>query len=168
MSDERYGTRQGTGQPLSTDVLRKIIFDVRNDAGALKAHHGIALAGVVDLQVMHRIMEGQTSRSDFQVASLDTCLDECYVRDHSIWPGPNGPRSTYATKEAGKRLYKKKCGGHSRIWEQRPFHPDLLAYAAVDLPSSLALDRAMRRVAPKTADFKARVIVETDARIKAA
>lgn len=90
---------------LESDHYVKVFFDVRNDSDALFSHFGIALKGVIDLQLVEyasRPMAGRLIKGLAKCISEDCDLSLTERRQWSL------------VKEAGRMLFAPERGGATR------------------------------------------------------
>ena len=114
---------------LEHPTLLKLIFDCRNDSDALRHQFGVRLRAVYDVQVVYCLKRDQDDggRRGAFLCGLQRALGDCPGL------GLDARAALDEVKNAGKRLFAPEAGGGYDAWEQRPMHPDLLAYAAADV-----------------------------------
>jgi exonuclease 3'-5' domain-containing protein 1 len=110
---------------LHDEKIPKVFFDVRNDSDALFAHFGVALQGVVDVQLMESATRTTTGSRKY-LNGLTKCI-ESYV------PQESGLASWKQAKEKGERLFMAKHGGSYEIFNQRPIPDDIILYCVGDV-----------------------------------
>jgi len=110
---------------LQDEKIPKVFFDVRNDSDALFAHFGVALQGVVDVQLMESATR-TTTRSRKYLNGLAKCVEKCvlYGSDLASWK---------LAKEKGERLFKAEHGGSYEVFNLRPIPDDIVSYCVGDV-----------------------------------
>ena len=113
---------------LQDDKIPKVFFDVRNDSDALFAHHGVALQGVEDVQLMESARRKTTKSRKF-MSGLAKCIEDYVLPpldriDLASWK---------AAKEKGERLFKAEHGGSYEIFNQRPIPEEIISYCVGDV-----------------------------------
>lgn len=131
-----HQTSTTLGTMLASPYVCKLMVDPRRDASMLYHLHGIRLANVVDLQVVHAVLQachGLTAvgtRSPRQgMFTPTTGLLDVYT---NVMCAPfNLRKRITAAETAGHRLYALSSGGDPEVWAERPLHPALYRYAAL-------------------------------------
>ncbi|KAM0803748.1 exonuclease [Usnea florida] len=138
-------------------TIPKVFFDVRNDSDALFFHYQIGLRGVEDVQLMEN-----ASRGPIASKRLLNGLKKCIQKNASISLAAKQVWNNI--KERGEELYLPKHGGSYEVFNARPLAPDITAYCVQDV-----------KLLPKLrnfywdqldADWKAKVVTETEARVR--
>ncbi|KAI9813026.1 MAG: hypothetical protein M1832_006417 [Thelocarpon impressellum] len=114
----------------------KVFFDVRNDSDALFAHFGVALKGVVDVQLLELAARKSNKRC---VHGLAKCIE----RDGTMAQGDK--EAFKAIKDCGKELFDPQRGGSYEVFNARPLPETVRAYCVQDvafLPQLRALYEA--------------------------
>lgn len=116
---DTVGSGTSVKRILEDPSIIKVLFDCREDSAALYHQYGVALEGIIDLQIME--LAGRTSNNK-HLWSLDTCIDK-YLKlkgeEETAWR---------SIKHAGKECF---AGDFSK-WELNPLPEILLNYAAND------------------------------------
>ncbi|KAF2674803.1 hypothetical protein BT63DRAFT_408955 [Microthyrium microscopicum] len=122
----------GTQQNLTLkDILQdaripKAFWDVRNDSDALFALFGVALQGVVDIQLMENAARATTKSRRF-VGSLENYVQKVYLGG-SVFASGWG-----AAKVKGKDLFDPDRGGSFEALNERPMSDDIVSYCVGDV-----------------------------------
>lgn len=113
---------------LESATFQKGLFDVRHTSHLLYICFGITLRGVIDIQLME--LAQRRSLSTHATGSLRT-LNDCIIKDTAISrPGKINFQAIY---EAAAKLFDKKLGGSSQVFQQRPLREDLKVYCEQSL-----------------------------------
>jgi exonuclease 3'-5' domain-containing protein 1 len=108
---------RGLRSILEDKSIKKLMFDCREDADALKHLYNVRLDGVLDVQLLE-VMNRIIHRGYTKIRSLKHCL-ELFVSD--------------------KTMLEVKLKGRSsmdqdnKLWEKRPLSEDILKYASIDV-----------------------------------
>jgi exonuclease 3'-5' domain-containing protein 1 len=108
---------------LENKDVRKVFFDVRSNSHALFTHHGIALDGIHDVQLMELATR---SYCRAYVKLLSTCISEdaaISTEDMLSWTN---------IKEKVRQLLAADKGGSLDVFIQRPLPEDVRQYCAQD------------------------------------
>lgn len=136
---ETPGERQTNttlGTMLASPHVCKLMVDPRRDASMLYHLHGIRLANVVDLQVVHAVLQachgmtavGTRSPRQPMFKPMSGLLDT-YT---TVMCEPYNLRKRITAAEtAGHHMYAPLSGGDPKVWSDRPLHPALCRYAAL-------------------------------------
>lgn len=103
----------------STSIL-KLMFDCRGDCEALYFVYQIRLVNVCDLQVASCCAHYRSAKHLPSMKTVLTRLGLLSDAEKDI-------------KERGRNFFSPEMGGSFDSWEQRPLHPLLLQYCAVDV-----------------------------------
>lgn len=109
---------------LESQLVPKVIFDVRNDSDALYSHFGIRLGGVIDLQLME--LATRSRRGKF-VFGLAKCLDRDLIQT------PEELKVRGDIKKRGKELFAPDQGGRYEVFNDRPLDPAIMDYCVQDV-----------------------------------
>ena len=124
-------------------VIRKCLYDPRNDSDALFHQFNIALAGVYDLQTAEVAMRRSRGLGVRFVQGLFRCLST-----QPDFLTEEQKRFAEIVNEAGKRLFEPDFGGSYDIFTHRPLHPSILVYASHDarylIPLMLSFETQLR------------------------
>lgn len=105
---------------LESQIIPKVIFDIRNLSAALFSHFQISVDGIKDLQIMEiAAREGMNELSG---------LAKCIEQDRSVSVAARA--EWQSTQEGGSHLYGPEKGGRYEIFEERPMRPELVKYCA--------------------------------------
>lgn len=135
----------GLGGFLENPHVLKVLFEGRVCNDALQHLFGVTMQNVYDLQVLHALKFKQGNRKGngkgkgkhLFVDGFKTCLEASQVvAGNADW------QEFVAIKERGKVLFAEEKGGTPEVWEMRPLHPDLIAYANIDVKYMLKMKRA--------------------------
>lgn len=113
---------------LESQVTFKVFFDIRHDSDALYGLFRVSVAGIVDIQIL------EFANREIPYKRLSG-LAACIEKDLPSVPG------WQETKEEGRRLFKRECGGRYEVFLERPLLPEILRYCEQDvllLPALLA------------------------------
>ena len=143
---------------LESPTIPKVFFDVRNDSNALFFHHGIALQGVQDVQLMECASRPGAGLSRKYVHGLRKCI----TSDAPITEQQK--QTCTAVEAASKMLYLPENGGSYAVFNERPLREEIRAYCVQDVQFLPVLRQTYRdRLEPI---WEARVDVETTARVQ--
>jgi exonuclease 3'-5' domain-containing protein 1 len=123
----------GLQQLLESDRITKLLFDCRMDADALHHLYRVNLRNFLDVQILHHTSDHSHHKYDIEyMKGLDKVLQRL-ARKKLLTP--EELELALQVKKAGRRLYdpEQKHGGSFEIWKQRPLHPILQMYCAVDV-----------------------------------
>ncbi|EDR10536.1 uncharacterized protein LACBIDRAFT_189721 [Laccaria bicolor S238N-H82] len=115
--------------------IKKVFYDVRNDADALYNLYGVNLMGVYDLQLLELAVRHSLRRQTRLLNGLSKSI-KSYLTPPVEWE---------PVKEAGSRLFKPEFGGSYSVFEERPLDPRIVAYCAQDVTLLFALEETLRR-----------------------
>lgn len=106
----------------------KAFWDVRNDSDALYAHFGVALAGVVDVQLLELLGGTRPARMRRervcglqQAVGMGTALT---LQERAGW---------VAAKQVGQVLFRPDAGGSYGVFQEQELSGEVLAYCANDV-----------------------------------
>ncbi|KAJ7100737.1 ribonuclease H-like domain-containing protein [Mycena belliarum] len=148
---------------LESRAVKKLFFDVRNDADALYHLFGVALANVYDVQLLEvAVRASNPGRPPRFLKGLLPSL-ESHV-------APLKPAATVRQwariKEAGLRLFAPERGGHYAVFEERPLARALQEYCAQDVALLHELDATLRgSMGPYGRNWEQRVVAESAVRV---
>jgi exonuclease 3'-5' domain-containing protein 1 len=111
---------------LECGEIPKIFFDVRNDSDALFAHFGIALEGVLDIQLMEN-----ASRPAWPSKRFLNGLKNCIEGDAPL--SRQEKQAWTAAKLKGEKLWNPEKGGSYKVLDVRPLSKDLFEYCIQDV-----------------------------------
>lgn len=123
-------------------VIRKCLYDPRNDSDALYHQFNIAITGVFDLQTAEVALRRSRGLNVRFVQGLFRCLSTQpnFLTDDQ-------KKFAELVNEAGKKLFEPDFGGSYDVFTQRPLHPSILVYASHDvrylIPLMLSFERAL-------------------------
>ncbi|KAJ5116156.1 hypothetical protein N7456_000504 [Penicillium angulare] len=123
-SVDLYGRDYSLKSILESPTILKGFFDIRNDSDALFSHYGVAVDGIVDIQ----LMEIATRRNPKKFLSG---LGNCVLRDAVM--SPREKTEWKLVKENGRRLFAPEAGGRYEVFNERPMQPIMMKYCAGDL-----------------------------------
>jgi exonuclease 3'-5' domain-containing protein 1 len=103
----------------------KLIFDARADNDALHHLYDARMCNCFDLQVQYAFKHSDPS--DPYLKGLEKCLATSDILNAVQ------SKTMSELKQKGRELFVPQLGGSFAVWEQRPLHPELLEYAAVDV-----------------------------------
>ncbi|KAK4667159.1 hypothetical protein QC763_306730 [Podospora pseudopauciseta] len=106
---------------LEDPSIRKYLWDVRNDADALKSLYHVAISGVIDLQLLENLTRQGNS---FYVIGLDKAVENDLRLDQ---------REQIEWKKTKEDIRKRMASGDSGIFSIRPFTTPVLRYCAGDV-----------------------------------
>lgn len=113
---------------LEDSKVPKVFFDVRMDSDALYGQYRIAMAGVIDLQLMELASRMNTSGwTDGRVKGLKVCLALDAEMD------ADERDRVQAVKARGKRLFAPEDGGSYEVFRARPLTEEMVGYCVVDV-----------------------------------
>ncbi|PPQ80869.1 hypothetical protein CVT25_001878 [Psilocybe cyanescens] len=118
---------------LENDNIRKIFFDVRNDADSLYNLYSIELRNTYDLQVLEVAARRAINLRVKFLSGLGKAID-VYLRPSSEWK---------RVKDAGIALFRPDKGGSYDIFETRPLDARIQAYSAQDVELLFQLETAL-------------------------
>ncbi|KAI1132566.1 ribonuclease H-like domain-containing protein [Nemania abortiva] len=109
---------------LESPRILKVFFDVRNDADALRAHYGVELQGVLDVQVMEVACRPRIDHERYTY-NLSRCmggilsdLEQAHWKRH---------------KEIGERLWNPQKGGSYDVFNARPLSKGIIQSCVTDV-----------------------------------
>lgn len=105
---------------LESPSILKLMFDCRGDCEALFFVYHIRLAHVCDLQVASCCAHYRSAKHLPSMKTVLTRLGLLSEAEKDI-------------KEGGRNFFSPEMGGSFDAWEERPLHPLLLQYCAVDV-----------------------------------
>ncbi|CAD6450294.1 4c111411-b7ca-45eb-8981-c8c69ee728d4-CDS [Sclerotinia trifoliorum] len=109
---------------LESQLIPKVIFDVRNDSDALYSHFGIKLGGVIDLQLLE--LATRSYGRDFLCG-----LAKCMERD--LMQTPEELKVRGAIKQRGIEIFAPEKGGRYEVFNDRPLDPAIVDYCVQDV-----------------------------------
>ncbi|KIW21779.1 uncharacterized protein PV07_12794 [Cladophialophora immunda] len=119
-----FGLTTADGTSLQTALespdIFKVFFDIRNDSGALHAHFGVNVAGIIDLQVVEYATRNPRGRF---VNGLAKCIEKDL---------PHNPAWSLV-KDKGRRLFAPEVGGRYEVFLERPLRDEILEYCEQDV-----------------------------------
>ncbi|KAB8303169.1 hypothetical protein EYC80_004617 [Monilinia laxa] len=128
LGEQAFSTENTSGitlkSILESQLIPKVIFDVRSDSDALFSHFGVKLSGVIDLQLMELATR---SRGRNFVCGLAKCMDRDLVQT------PEELKVRSAIKKRGKELFVPELGGRYEVFNDRPLDPAILNYCVQDV-----------------------------------
>lgn len=128
LQDRAFLTRGTNGKHLKdileSDIIPKVIFDVRIDSDALYAHFNINLAGIQDLQLMELATRTFSRRC---VNGLGKCVE----RDARMTLMES--LAFRSTKEKGLNLFAPERGGSYKVFNVRPLSNEIMQYCCQDV-----------------------------------
>jgi len=120
--------------------VTKVVFDGRTDNDALFHQYGYIMKNVYDIQVLQILKfayrGGQGLADPAHLKGLEKCLELSRVLS------PADMRNLQSIRARGKQLYLPENGGRFERWLERPLRPELIEYAAADVPLLLAMKQA--------------------------
>lgn len=131
----------------------KCLWDVRNDADALWAHHKIRLAGVTDIQLLEN---GSRPSSKTYLFGLDRCIE----KDLSLRWEEKQPWAR--TKQEVRALMNMP---NSDIFSRRPLDAKTLQYCVNDVVYLPALHKLYTKRINKSSGWLAKAMVESARRV---
>ncbi|OBT68818.1 hypothetical protein VE03_02086 [Pseudogymnoascus sp. 23342-1-I1] len=140
---------------LQDEKIPKVFFDVRNDADALFAHFGVALQGVMDIQLMESAKRTTTGSRKY-LTGLSKCVEKRAFSDQASWK---------LAKEKGERLFKPEHGGSFEVFNLRPIPKDIVSYCVGDVQCLPKLWETLWK--PATVKWRDLVNYETKKRVEA-
>lgn len=107
--------------------MPKVFFDVRMDSDALYGQYSIALAGVIDLQLMELVSRSKAGRADGRVKGLKWCLevDTNMKAEEKL--------RVQHVKDVGKQKFAPEIGGSFEMFKARPLAREMIDYCVVDV-----------------------------------
>ena len=112
---------------LENATVPKVFFDVRMDSDALYGQYSIALAGVIDLQLMEVASRTQAGGADGRVKGLQWCLAVDVDMKEEEW------LRVQRMKARGKKLFAPEEGGGYEVFQTRPLAQEMIDYCVVDV-----------------------------------
>ncbi|CAF9935064.1 hypothetical protein IMSHALPRED_010085 [Imshaugia aleurites] len=112
---------------LENATVPKVFFDVRMDSDALYGQYSIALAGVIDLQLMEVASRTRAGRADGRVKGLKWCLAVDVDMKEEEWS------RVQRVKARGKKLFAPEEGGGYEVFQTRPLAQEMIDYCVVDV-----------------------------------
>lgn len=112
---------------LEDATVPKVFFDVRMDSDALYGQYSIALAGVIDLQLMELASRTKAGWADGRVKELKRCLEV----DANM--KPEEKLRVQHVKDLGKRMFAPEVGGSYEVFKARPLAQEMTDYCVVDV-----------------------------------
>ncbi|ESZ97114.1 hypothetical protein SBOR_2472 [Sclerotinia borealis F-4128] len=109
---------------LESELIPKVIFDVRSDSDALYSHFGVKLGGAIDLQLMELATRSHSRKF---VNGLAKCMDRDLVQTSEEF------RVRGAIKQRGKELFATEKGGRCEVFNDRPLDPAIVDYCTQDV-----------------------------------
>lgn len=111
---------------LEAEAIRKLLWDCRSDADALKHVHGVSLKNILDIQILYA--KKFATGPDGRAHSL--CRYE-----HALQAVVSSADQTRAAeiKKRGKAMFAPEAGGTYEVWKRRPLPHILRAYCALDV-----------------------------------
>lgn len=132
-------------------VIKKCLYDPRNDSDALFHQFSIGLTGVFDLQTAEVALRRARGLNVRFVQGLFRCLSTQpnFLTDEQR-------KFAEIVNEAGKKLFEPEYGGSYDVFTQRPLHPSILVYASHDvrylIPLMMTFEQQLRDEQPELAD----------------
>lgn len=122
-----FSTPDANGRTLQTiledPAVAKVFFDIRNDSDALYSHHGIAVQGIQDVQLMELASRIASKR-------LVNGLAKCIEQSPDV---PSADKHAWRlVKERGQRQFRASRDGYA-VFDRRPLAPDVLQYCVQDV-----------------------------------
>lgn len=118
---------------LQNPGVKKIFYDVRNDADALFHLYEVDMKGVYDLQLLELAVRRTAGERTKYLHGLGKSI-ECYVKPTEDWKN---------IKNAGVALFSPEKGGSYSVFKKRPLDPRILAYCAQDVTLLFELEMAL-------------------------
>ena len=145
-------------------VIKKCLFDPRNDSDALFHQFNIALSGVYDLQTAEVALRRSRGLNVRFVQGLFRCLSS-----QPDFLTAEQKQFAEIVNEAGKRLFEPEYGGSYDVFTQRPLHPSILVYASHDvrylIPLMLTFERHLRdEQGPAAEEWISRILAASEDR----
>jgi exonuclease 3'-5' domain-containing protein 1 len=146
-------------------VIRKCLYDPRNDSDALFHQFNIALSGVFDLQTAEVALRRSRGLNVRFVQGLFRCLS---TQENFLTVEQK--QFAELVNEAGKKLFEPDFGGSYDVFTQRPLHPSILVYASHDvrylIPLMLSFEHNLRSEQGdmEAADWIARICTVSEMR----
>ncbi|KAI1414161.1 ribonuclease H-like domain-containing protein [Hypoxylon sp. FL1857] len=109
---------------LESEMIQKVIFDVRRDSDALFGLYNVSLDGMQDLQLME-LATRPTKK--FYVSGLSKCIEKDLTLS---WADVSAFK---ATKEKGLKLFDPKLGGSYQVFNERPLSEEVRQYCIQDV-----------------------------------
>ncbi|KAG2008782.1 hypothetical protein CC2G_014176 [Coprinopsis cinerea AmutBmut pab1-1] len=114
--------------------IKKLFYDVRNDADALWNIYRIDMRNVLDLQILELAVRHSNKRPTRNLNGLARSI-ESYLNPSPQWK---------QVKEAGIRLFSPPYGSYE-VFEQRPLDETIMVYCAQDVTLLGVLEVVLRR-----------------------
>ncbi|KAG4029608.1 hypothetical protein MFRU_015g01460 [Monilinia fructicola] len=128
LGEQAFSTKNASGitlkSILESQLILKVIFDVRNDSDALFSHFGVKLSGVIDLQLMEL---ASRSRARNYVCGLAKCMDRDLLQTSEEL------KIRSAIKSRGRQLFAPELGGRYEVFNDRPLDPAIVNYCVQDV-----------------------------------
>ncbi|KAJ8060058.1 hypothetical protein OCU04_011667 [Sclerotinia nivalis] len=128
LREQAFSTPNASGLTLKSilesQLIPKVIFDVRNDSDALYSHFGIKVGGVIDLQLLE--LATRSHSRDF-LCGLGKCMDKDLVQT------PEELKVRGAIKKRGIELFAPEKGGRYEVFNDRPLDPAIVDYCVQDV-----------------------------------
>jgi len=143
---------------LENPNIKKAFFDVRNDSDALFTHYGIALQGIIDLQ-LHELA---CRPGDVYHKRFVSGLSRCIQNDLSL--STLHKREWQSCKDAGCKLFAPEKGGRYEVFNERPLRKELETYCVSDvtlLPALQGVYQKRMDGLPVTSRAKWRLRIES-------
>jgi exonuclease 3'-5' domain-containing protein 1 len=145
---------------LENPSIPKVFFDVRNDSDALFAHFGIALQGIVDVQLLELGSRYGGLAHKRTVSGLARCIKTdaiMSVEDKRDWE---------TVKDKGRELFAPEKGGSYEVFNKRPLGEELAMYCVQDVRFLPGLYECYLRRLDGNGTWKRKIEVETKARVR--
>ncbi|CAL3966907.1 unnamed protein product [Diplocarpon coronariae] len=139
--------------------ILKVFFDVRNDSDALFAHFSVALAGVVDLQ----LLELGSRKGGLARKRLANGLAQCIKYHASLTLEEK--EAWGAIKERGRGLFAPEKGGSYEVFDERPLAEEIRAYCVQDVQFLPGLWKLYTERLGDSQDWARMIEEETRARV---
>lgn len=108
---------------LENPAIPKVFFDVRMDADALFSQYGVALAGVIDVQLMElSVRAKRDGGSDGWLHSFARCLE------HDSGFAAVEVERFESARSRGKALWDPEVGGTYDVFELKSLSSEIIAY----------------------------------------
>ncbi|KAM7206113.1 3-5 exonuclease [Naviculisporaceae sp. PSN 640] len=168
---DRAFTHAFSGQAFSDSILEdptipKYFWDVRNDADALYAHHGIRLAGVVDVQLFENASRAGGLSAKTYLRGLDICVEKDlqlkFTERHRFVKIKREVKAMM--DQADMHAITGPAGNN--IFAVRPLEPKIISYCANDVAYLPALyELYNKRIKP---DWRQKAKTESAKRVEEA
>ncbi|TFK18246.1 hypothetical protein FA15DRAFT_698128, partial [Coprinopsis marcescibilis] len=145
---------------LESTNIKKIFYDVRNDADALYNNHDIDMKSVCDLQILELAYWRQSKW-------MRTIFLNGLYRAVTVYLSP--PPEWRRVKDAGRALFSPEEGGSYEVLAKRPLDPQLLQYCAQDVVLLAELEAKLRTgLGSSGTNWNARVDTASEKRVNEA